>query len=125
MQLITQGYVLERGTVTLLARVLYWDGELVVPSQVDTIEYTAYTVANGVRTPIPGHEHVPIADAILDELQKDDRWDRDSIGYNFMHTVDVRNEPLAANAGERILIAVTLMPVSGQPLRWDYDLKVL
>lgn len=130
MQLVTQGYILEHGTATLLARILFWDGRLVTADQVQAIEYTAY-IQTDVRTIIPGYENVPIENAIFDSLQRDDRWTRDEIGYNFRHTItasatiDGAEHPLASRAGDQIVVAVKLTPVIGEPIRWDYVLDVL
>lgn len=129
MQPVTQGTVLENGTATLLARLRHWDGTLVTQADVSAIEYTAYALGatEDDRTAIDGHAaiSIPVATGIFDALQTDDRWDRDATGYNFRHTIDISTSPLATVAGSRILVAVALTPISGQPIRWDYLLSVL
>lgn len=129
MRLATTGTILEKGTVTLLARVLNWDGNVILPANVSSISYTAYTIGSsgGTRTPIPGHteKSLVVADVLFPTLQNDPRWTADKIGYNFRYTVDVSTNHIADNAGSVILIAMTLMPVSGQVIRWDYALRVI
>lgn len=129
MRLATTGTILEKGTVTLLARVLHWDGSVILPADVSSIQYTAYTIGSsgGTRTPIAGHtgQSLVVADVLFGTLQNDARWTADKIGYNFRHTIDVSTNHIAENAGSVILIAVTLTPVSGQVIRWDYALRVI
>lgn len=127
MQPVTPGYLLTDGTATLMARLRHWDNALLRRSDVDSIVYTVFTVAGDSRTAVPGHTDVAInpAESVFDELQTDARWNRDDSGYNFRHTLDIATAPLATTPGSQLLVALTLTPVSGQPIRWDYLLKVL
>lgn len=105
---------------TLLARVVGADAAAVKQADIASIEYTIYALAStGLRgDAVEGHEAVEltVADTIYDTLQTDDRWTKDTTGYNFAHELDVSEHAAFPTAGVEYLVEVTLTPTTGQIL---------
>jgi len=114
-----QGVVFKNGSATLLARVVGADAAAVVQADVASAKYTVYLLDDtdaDHETPVDSHEDVSltVAECIYNELETDDLWDVDSIGYNFRHVLDVSSNPAFAIAGRSYRVVVLLTPNAGQ-----------
>ena len=104
-----------------MARVLGFDVEPVKQADVASIKYTIYELDDAdptSRTAVDGHTAAPlvVADTIYDTLQTDSAWTADSVGYNFLHVVDITTNPAFTVAQRRYLVEYTLTPTDGQPI---------
>jgi len=104
------------GTKTNLGRVTGWDGVAVQQADIASAEYSVYLLDADdpdARTVVSGHDGVAltVADIIHDALQTGAVWTKDATGYNFQHTVPVKNYPAFTTAGRSYLVEYTLTPV--------------
>lgn len=105
------------------------DASLVPPAEVNDIVYSCFrkttTWVSETRTPVAGHENVPIpVEAILPEAVTDDtRWTIDGSGYNFLYEPDSRINPIFPTVG-KYEIVVTITFISGNPCPIVYDIEV-
>ena len=116
------GTVFRGGTITIMGRVI---GDQATPVPLNAIEAVTYSVylldsfdVNS-RTPVDGHTNVSLvpADVIYYPPVTDDaRWSKDTIGYNFLHTIDVSTNDAFALAGRDYLVEYRLNQVEGQDI---------
>ena len=78
------GCCYQGSTVSLMARVEA-DGVLINRAAVASIAYQVFDLCDTAEPVASGS--VAVADSVYDELQTDDRWSEDSVGYNFRHDV--------------------------------------
>lgn len=74
--------VLENTGITILARVLGWDGSAIVQADVASGLYWVFDLA-ALPDPIPAGTALTVADVVFDTLQTDAKWTLDDTGYNF------------------------------------------
>jgi len=124
------GAVFKNGTATLMARVVGDDAQPIVPDDIDTAEYSVYLLDDrdpDSRTAVAGHENVTLnpGDILFGDLQIDDLWEVDDVGYNFRHTLDVSAHAAFPTAYERYqyLVEFRLTPVSGQVILVRFRVK--
>lgn len=103
------------GTLELIGRVSGWDKAPIVPNDIDTVHYSVFEInkTTGAETVIDGHDNVELDkdEVIMTSLQTDDRWeDRDTIGYNFVHTPPNRSNVPFPNRGKTYEVRYTLVP---------------
>lgn len=114
----TYGPVPRNGTITLLNRVVGWDGSEIAQADISAAEYSIYLLDPNdadERTAVTGHdgESLTVSDIIYDALQTDDVWTEDSTGYNFRHTPEVDEDDAFTVAGREYLVEYLLTPTSG------------
>ena len=117
----TYGNAFKNGTVTNLARVTGADAANIVQADISSAVYSVYLLddqAPDTRGAVANHAAAALAVAsiIFDTLQTDDRWTKDSTGYNFRHVIDVSSNQAFTVAGRRYLVEYTLTPASGQKI---------
>lgn len=130
--LLMSNYYNEGETPVLFARITNSQtGAAITPSDVSSIEYTAYKVTSGwatqTKTPVSGHSAVPIdSSALLSSVvppSQDPRWTADTVGYNFKFEPDSRTNPIFPTAGDYEII-VTVKFASANPLPIVYQIGV-
>ncbi len=109
------------GSATMLARVVGANGAVIVQADIASAAYSVTLLDDDdpdTGTAIEGHANVAVdvAGLIHDNLQTDDLWDVDAIGYNFKHVLDVAENQAFATAGRNSRIVFRLTPTSGQVL---------
>ena len=119
-------------TPVLFARIQNSEtGQIINPSAVSSIVYTAYSKTVGwgteTRTPVEGHvaETVPNS-AVLSAVvppSTDPRWTVDSTGYNFIFEPDSTVKPIFPNAGDYVVV-VTINFTNANPLPISFDVSV-
>lgn len=113
--------------VTLLARIVGNDGELVTQASITSIAYTVWdlTTDESVAT----STSLTVATVVFDSLQTDAVWTKDTAdepgpddraGYNFKATIPAAT---ITPDGDRFQIDVKFTPASGQPfvLTFQFD----
>ena len=130
--ILMSSYYNEGETPVLFARITNSQtGAAITPSDVSSIEYTAYKVTSGwatqTKTPVSGHSAVPIdSSALLSSVvppSQDPRWTADTVGYNFKFEPDSRTNPIFPTAGDYEII-VTVKFASANPLPIVYQISV-
>lgn len=130
--ILMSNYYNEGETPVLFARITNSQtGAAITPSDVSSIEYTAYKVTSGwatqTKTAVTGHSAVPIdSSALLSSVvppSQDPRWTADTVGYNFKFEPDSRTNPIFPTAGEYEII-VTIKFASANPLPIVYQIGV-
>ena len=94
-QVIT-GFVFERSTAQLLARVENPDGNLITQATLSAINRQIWKVQSSGNTQVRTETPETIADVVHDTLQTPDGWTIDSTGYNFEAWLDYDDLPEAA-----------------------------
>lgn len=119
-------------TPVLFARIQNSEtGDPISPSAVSSITYTAYrqTVGWGTesRTPVSGHEDVPIPNtAVLSAIvppSTDPRWTVDTTGYNFLYEPDSRTNPIFPDSGNYVVV-VTINFTNANPIPVVFNVSV-
>ena len=119
-------------TPVLFARIQNSEtGQIISPSAVSSISYTAYSKTVGwgseTRTPVDGHENETVPNsAVLSALvppSTDPRWTVDSTGYNFIFEPDSTVNPIFPNAGDYVVV-VTINFTAANPLPISFDVSV-
>lgn len=108
----------EDGSVSILGRILAWDGDPAVQADISSITYTITNVDTG--SAVTGHSAASLtaASVIFDTLQGSDgddaRWPEsfDTTGYNFLHHVNIGSNAAFASAG-LYTIEYVFTPASG------------
>ena len=130
--ILMSSYYNEGETPVLFARITNSQtGAAITPSDVSSIEYTAYKVTSGwatqTKTAVTGHSAVPIdSSALLSSVvppSQDPRWTADTVGYNFTFEPDSRTNPIFPSAGDYEII-VTVKFASANPLPIVYQISV-
>ena len=130
--ILMSNYYNEGETPVLFARITNSQtGAAITPSDVSSIEYTAYKVTSGwatqTKTAVTGHSAVPIdSSALLSSVvppSQDPRWTADTVGYNFKFEPDSRTNPIFPTAGDYEII-VTVKFASANPLPIVYQIGV-
>ena len=124
------GVVFKNGSATLLARVVGADGTPVTQAAVASAKYTAYLLDENdpdAATAVAGHTDasVDVASLIDDDLQNDDLWDVDDVGYNFKHVLDVSGDQVFTIAGRIYRVVFELAPTSGQVILVRFRLHAI
>ena len=119
-------------TPVLFARIQNSEtGQIISPSAVSSIVYTAYSKTVGwgseTRPPVEGHENETVPNsAVLSALvppTDDPRWTVDSTGYNFIFEPDSTVNPIFPNAGDYVVV-VTINFTNANPLPISFDVSV-
>ena len=130
--ILMSNYYNEGETPVLFARITNSQtGAAITPSDVSSIEYTAYKVTSGwatqTKTAVTGHSAVPIdSSALLSSVvppSQDPRWTADTVGYNFKFEPNSRTNPIFPTAGDYEII-VTVKFASANPLPIVYQIGV-
>lgn len=123
------GIVFQNATATFLARVLGYDGQVVSPSQITSIQYTVAECGDDPAslTPVAGHTNVVLnpSNVLFATLQKDVLWDLDDVGYNFRHVIDVSQAPAFPTAGHHYRVEYRLFPNTGQVIVVRFRVKTI
>ena len=125
------GTVFKQGTVTCMARVVGDDVTPIGDADISAASYSIWQldVSNvDSRTAVAGHQNVTLTpgDVLFSSLQTgDDRWTIDSVGYNFLHTIDVSANDAFMYAGRDYLVEYRLTPVSGQVILLRFRFHVI
>ena len=113
------GTVFKNGSAVFLARVVGGDGMPVTQLDISSAKYSVYLLDEDdadAATAVVGHQDVALAVSavIYDTLQTGGLWDKDSVGYNFRHVLDVSQGQAFGTAGRVYRAVYELTPVSGQ-----------
>ncbi len=104
-----------KSSCTCMARVKDGDDANITQAGTSTITYSVFSLgASGVRSVVTGHDggSVSVATSVFNTLQTDDsRWDRDTTGYNFLHTIDISSNEAFTTTG-KYLVEYLITPVS-------------
>lgn len=123
------GVVFQNATATFLARILGYDGQPVTPSQIASVCYTVAECGDdpAEATPVQGHDNVALtpANVLFATLQKDVLWDRDEVGYNFRHVIDVSQASAFPTAGQHYRVEYRLVPQAGQVIVVRFRVKAI
>jgi hypothetical protein len=117
--------VFKNGSAVLMARVVGSDGGYLAQADCSAIEYTIWLLNDhdpNEEVAVEGHDAVELAVAgvVYDTLQTADPWDKDTIGYNFKHEIDISEYQAFALRGRRYLVVVKITPTSGQPILLEF-----
>jgi len=124
------GVVFKHGSATLLARVVGADGAPITQADVASAQYTAYLLDESdpdAATAVAGHTDasVDVASLVYDDLQNDDLWDVDDVGYNVKHVLDVSSDQVFTIAGRIYRVVFELTPASGQVILVRFRLHAI
>lgn len=109
---IFKGQVVFTGSgFSLLGRGKMADGSYFTQAKFSTITIAAYE-KNSDGTLVVAETSLTIASVIFDTLQTDDRWTKDSTGYNFRY--DAAASFLPSGGDKTYIIRLTCTPASGQ-----------
>ena len=111
---VIQGFVFERASTLLLARVENPDGDLVTRASLASISRQIHKVSVTPPVPVGSEVTETIADVVFDTLQTDDRWTLDSLGYNF--AAELSKTDLPENGVYRV--EYELVTVAGSKRYW-------
>lgn len=106
--------VVKGQTVEVLGRIIGWNGQPIVPSDIASISYSAYILeqATGDENAVDTFQDVeldPVEDFLEETLLLNDvKWHEDSIGYNFHFMPD---PGIFTQRGEIYLLRVTLVSI--------------
>jgi hypothetical protein len=120
-----KGIVWQNGSAVFLARAIGWDGVALHRSDVASISYTVFEKIADVWTPVTGHTAVSLTvnDVLSDTLETtDDRWTRDSIGYNFEHLLDTTVNQAFATAEAKYLVVYSVTPTGDPRVKIVFEL---
>lgn len=98
-----KGSVFIKSSCTCIARVGDEAGVAITQAGVALITYSVFSLdSKGTRTVVPGHDgaSVSVTNAVFDDMQTDQRWEKDSTGYNFRHTIDISINAAFATVGQ-------------------------
>ncbi len=102
--------VWEDQSLTVMARLLGNDGENIAQADFDNINASVWDTTD-TSTPTLDNASLTISSVVSDTLvTDDDRWDVDTIGYNFVYTVPASAFP---NGGRVYRMEVKFDPTSG------------
>jgi hypothetical protein len=123
------GAAFKNGSVTLLARIVGNDGNIVVPADIGEIRYSVFLLDDqnaDNRVAVEGHEEVELmpAGVLFSSLQTGPLWTVDTTGYNFRHALDVSTYPAFPVAGRRYLVEYRLAPTAGQVIVVRFRINV-
>ena len=91
------GTIYTTSSPVLMARMVDYYSQILLPSQVRSIAYTIYLLDMATGFPqknyIPGqiNQTVNVNNTFFATLQKNDSWTADTQGYNFRHVLDNAN----------------------------------
>ncbi len=124
------GTAMKNGSATLLARIVGADGANIVRADIDSIAYSIHLLDDqdaDSRTAVTGHTDVSltVANVVFDSLQTDSLWTADSLGYNFLHVLDVSANDAFAIAGRRYLVEYRFTPTVGQVILARFRINVI
>ena len=105
-------------TAIVLARIL--DENTAKPlksSDVQEIKFSVSKYVNWQSSPINGFESVSLdpGDVFYDDLQLNEFWSSDRIGYNFKHVIDISGGSPFEVTGQYML-EYRIKPLNGQPV---------
>lgn len=111
------GNVFAHGCATLLARVNDNHAARLTPGRVSVVRMSILMLdADVTQMPVfvRGYKNVavPVTDVLFDTLQHDARWQVDSLGYNFRHTLTNRNGRIFTQRGRHYLVVYKFTPAS-------------
>ena len=86
LEIIETARVLKNSTVVCLARVLDDEGAVLAAASIESITCEVFDLSDPDSGPTYT-ENVGVDDSIHATLQTDDRWEADTTGYNFAHTL--------------------------------------
>ena len=124
------GTAFKNGSVTLLARIVGAQGGYVLPTDINSAQYTVYLLDDqnaDNRTPVADHSGVSIslAEVLFTTLQTDPMWTVDTTGYNFRHVLDISVHPAFTIADRRYLIEYQLTSATGQVILIRFRINVI
>jgi hypothetical protein len=131
MALQVQGTAAVNGTATCMGRITGHEGEPITRADITAIAYTVYLLPqppnSGERTPVDGHEDIPVAvaDAMPAALTVPDAWTEDLAGVNFLHTIPIADTPAFTLPRRQYAVDYTLTPASGQPIVATFLVRTL
>ena len=122
---VVEATVTEDGSLSLLRRILKWDGSYLQVADVSSIAYSIYDELT--RSVVSGHNGVSLtpSQVIFDTLQLDKLWTADATGYNFRHTIDVSSAPAFPEADRSYVVEHVITPTSGPPIHLLWRVRVL
>ncbi len=106
--------------VSLMARVEGTDGANIQQADVSSIAYSVYDITTLGSSSEATSGSLTVSDVVYDTLQTDNRWDRDTTGYNFRH--DVAAATLAAG-GKIYRAEYKFTPASGEAYHVVFEIK--
>lgn len=111
------GNVFAHGSATLLARVNDNHAGRLTPGRVSGVRMSVLMLdADRAQMPVfvRGYRNVavPAGDVLFDTLQNDARWQVDSLGYNFRHTLTNKNGKIFTQRGRHYLVVYKFTPAA-------------
>jgi predicted proteasome-type protease len=104
---------------TLMARVEA-DAANITQAAISSIAYKIYDLSSLTPTTELGDSAaLVVADVVFDTLQTDSRWDADSTGYNFRHTVAAST---LGTGDHKYGVKYTFTPAAGQPFLLEFEI---
>lgn len=100
----------EKSDLPILARIKY-QGRYVLQDDLSAISYNVKNFKGEEPEDDAGIGDLTVSESVYDELQTDDRWKQDTVGYNFQATIPAAALP---TSGQHI-IEFKFTPVSGSP----------
>jgi len=124
------GTVFKNGSAVFLARVVGGDGTPVTQLDISSAKYSVYLLDEDdpdCAAAVVGHQDVALAvsEVIYDTLQTGGLWDKDSVGYNFRHVLDLSQGQAFATAGRVYRAVYELTPVSGQVILVRFKVRAI
>lgn len=122
------GVVFNKGSATLLARVVDCNGDPIVSTDIESAAYSVIEVDEcdpEASTVVAGHDSVELLPSVVvfDTLQTDSAWSVDATGYNFRHELVVATNEAFPKRGRLYQVRYQLTPYVGQRVVFRFSLR--
>ena len=106
---------------TLMARIQGSDAANITQAAITSIAYDIYDLSSSTPGTALGDSvaALTVADVVFDTLQADSRWDADSTGYNFRHTVAAST---LGTGDHKYGVKYTFTPAAGEPWLLEFEI---
>jgi len=105
--------------VILMARIQGSDAANIAQADITSIRYGIYDLSSSTPlTELSDSAALVVADVVFDTLQTDSRWDTDSTGYNFRHTVA---STTLTGGDHKYGVKYSFVPASGQAFMVPFE----
>ena len=115
---IKKAKVFEDGGAQCMARIVGQSAAYITQASLTSITCKVFS-RDGTNVSTPT---ITISTSVFDTLQTDDRWDEDSTGYNFRHTVAAS---VLTTGNETYRIEYKFTPVSGEVFFVVFELSTI
>jgi hypothetical protein len=103
-------HVWEDSSLVVMARIRNQAGQYITQVSLQTIDCSVYDMDNNKA--LVSNPTITISTTVFDTLQTSVRWTKDTVGYNFLHTLPASSFPLGPRTYR---VEYKFTPTSGDP----------